>query len=112
MSEFELAGIFDTYNRSLPASIRAYSLNRGSVQSKYGLTLIPTADFNKSKIDEMHVINPGSLSKADSGKLKTIALITYEHPDGQYIINIALERIQKDYGNKFQGLVKRSLDYN
>jgi transcriptional regulator GlxA family with amidase domain len=112
ISELELAGIFDTYNRSLPGFVKAYKTNGSPVRSKYGLTLIPTADFQKSNIDEMHVVDPESLTTTDSSALKNIEVIAYRHADGKYIINKALERIQNQYGNKFQVLVKRALDYN
>lgn len=112
ISEIELAGIFDTYNRSLPTFVKAYTTNGSPVRSKYGLILIPTANFQKSNIDEMHVLDPGSMTTADSSVLNNIDVIAYRHSDGKYIINKALARIQDQYGNKFQVLVKRALDYN
>jgi len=112
VSEFELAGIFDTYNRTLPSSIKAFILNGSSVRSKYGLTLIPTGDLHASEIDEMHVLNPELLSRPDSLKLKNLQVVRYKHSDGKYIINKSLERIKEEYGNKFQRMVKRALDFN
>ena len=112
ISEFELAGIFDTYNRTLPSSIKAFILNGTSVRSKYGLTLIPTGDLQESKIDEMHILNPELLSGPDSLELKDLQVVGYQHSDGKYIINKCLDRTKKEYGDKFQRLVKRALDFN
>lgn len=112
INEFDLAGIFDTYNRTLPSSIRAFTMNGTAVTSKYGLTLIATDDMHLVKIDEMHVVNAESLSNSDLIRLKNIQVVTYHHTDGQYIINECLSRINREYGETFQNLVKRALDYN
>ena len=112
ISEFELAGIFDTYNRTLPSSIMAFTMNGAAVKSKYGLTLIPTDDMHQVKIDEMHVVNAASLSNLDLMRLKNLHVVTYHSSDGQYIINECLRRISREYGETFQNLVKRALDYN
>jgi len=111
ISEFELAGIFDSYNRTLPSSIKAFVTDRTTVTTKYGLTLIPTGDVKLSRIDELHVMKPETLSKRDSLQLKNPEIVAY-HSDGTYIINECLERISKQYGDRFQNLVKQALDYN
>ena len=112
ISEFELAGIFDTYTRSLPSSIKAFTTNGAAVTTKYGLTVIPTGDMKTSKIDELHIIRPEILSKQDSTTLKNLDIVTYHQPSGKYIINECLERIEHLYGSKFQNVVKLALDFN
>ena len=82
-----------------------------TVTTKYGLTLIPTGDMKLSKIDELHVMKPETLSKQDSLQLKNLEIVAY-HSDEKYIINECLERINQQYGDKFQNLVKLALDYN
>jgi len=112
ISEFELAGIFDSYTRTLPSSIKAFVMNGTSVTTKYGLTLIPTGDMKLYEIDELHVMHPESLSKQDSLKLKDVEIVAYHHSNEIYIINQCLENIKEQYGDKFQNLVKLALDYN
>jgi len=111
ISEFELAGIFDSYNRTLPSSIKAFVTNGTTVTTKYGSTLMPTGDMKLSEIDELHVMKPEALSKQDSLHLKNLEIVAY-HSDGKYIINECLERINQQYGDKFENLVKLALDYN
>ena len=86
ISELELAGIFDSYNRTLPSSIKAFVTNGTTVTTKYGLTLIPTGDMKLSEIDELHVMKPEALSKQDSLQLKNLEIVAY-HSDGKYILN-------------------------
>jgi putative intracellular protease/amidase len=111
ISEFELAAIFDSYTRTLPSSIRAFTINGPSVTTKNGLTLIPTGDLKSSMVDELHVLKPETLSKEDSIQLMNLEIVAY-HSDSTYIINQCLERVQQQYGNKFQNLVRLALDYN
>lgn len=111
VSEFDLAGIFDSYNRTLPSSIKAFLANGTTVTSKFGLTLIPTGDWRSANIDELHVIKPRSLSQQDLLKFKNAEIVSYQH-DENYIINTCLERISKEYGDQFQKLVRTALDYN
>jgi putative intracellular protease/amidase len=112
INEFDLAGVFDSYNRTLPSCISAFTTTGNGVTSKYGLTLIPNEDMHFAKIDEMHVVNPESISNADLMQLKNFQVVTYHHSDGHYIINECLSRIERQYGANFQALVKRALDYN
>ena len=111
INEFQLAGIFDSYTRTFPSAIRAFTINGSSVTTKYGLTLIPTGDLKLFRVDELHVLKPETLSPQDSIRLMSLELVTY-HSDSSYIINQCLERIQQQYGNKFQYLVRQTLDYN
>jgi hypothetical protein len=111
ISELELAGIFDSYTRTLPSSIKAFITNGTTVTTKYGLTLIPTGDMKSSKIDELHIMKPEILSQQDSLQLKNLQIVAY-HSDEKYILNECLERINRQYGDKFQNLVKLALDYN
>ena len=92
MSEFQLAAIFDSYTRTLPLSIRAFTLNDSFVTTKNGLTLIPTGDLKSSGVDELHVLMPETLSKEDSTQCKNLEIVAY-HSDSTYIINQCLKRI-------------------
>ena len=112
ISEFELAGIFDSYTRTLPSSINAYTINGGVVTTKYGLTLIPTGDLKQSRIDELHIISPEILSKEEFLQLSNVEIVSYHQPSQKYIINECLERIRSQYGSKFQHLVHLALDFN
>jgi hypothetical protein len=111
ISEFELAGIFDSYTRTLPSSIKAFVTNGTTVTTRYGLTLIPTGDMKLAKIDELHVMKPEALSKEDSLQLKNLDVVAY-HLSEKYILNECLKRIKTQHGDKFQNLVKLALDYN
>jgi transcriptional regulator GlxA family with amidase domain len=117
INEFELASIFDTYDRSFPlssetVSSNAFILNDTTIQTKYGLTLVCTANKNYKKLDELHVAMPRSFSKDDAEFFKSTKLIMYDNPQKLYPIDVCLKRISDQYGNKFENVVKVLLDYN
>ena len=110
INEFELAAIMDTYNRTFPASIESYVANGTTITSKFGLTILPTGDIQKDKIDELHIIDNNKIS--DQINQKNFELILYNNIQNQYIINTCLERISEQYGTNYKNTVKLLLDYN
>ena len=112
INEFELAAIMDTYNRTFPKSIESYVIADPTIRTKYGLILIPTGSFQTAKIDELHVLNPLLFSKIDEAYFNKVEIITYHNLQKQYIINVCLERIKKQYGADYENIVRLLLDYN
>jgi len=112
MSEFDLAAVLDTYNRSFPSSCNTYSASGKTITTKYGLTLIPTGDALKNNVDELHVLMPEIFSKNDEASFKKADYIKYDHQQKQYIIDVCLERIAQQYGSSFANVTKLLLDYN
>ncbi|MEP7319953.1 MAG: hypothetical protein ABI921_14455, partial [Panacibacter sp.] len=112
MSEFDLAGVLDTYNRSFPSSCNTYSTSAKTVTTKYGLTLIPTGDAQNSNVDELHVLMPETFSKNDETFFKNAQCIKYGQEQEQYIIDVCLKRIEQQYGSSFENVTKLLLDYN
>lgn len=112
MSEFDLAGVLDTYNRSFPSSCKTYITSGKTVKSKYGLTLIATGDEHKNNVDELHVLMPETFSKNDEALFKNAQYIKYDPEQKQYIIDVCLKRISQQYGSSFANVTKLLLDYN
>lgn len=112
MSEFDLAAVLDTYNRSFPSSCNTYSTSGKTIKTKYGLTLMPTGDEHKNDVDELHVLMPEIFSKNDEAYFKNAEYVKYDQQQAQYIIDICLNRIAKQYGNSFANVTKLLLDYN
>jgi transcriptional regulator GlxA family with amidase domain len=112
IDEFKMAGILDTYSRTLPASFNTYMLNKSTVQTKYGLTLVYTGDSITKSLDELHVVMPKTFSNEDESYFKNTKIIRYDKLQNEYLINICLERIGQQYGRQFEKFVKISLDYN
>lgn len=112
ISEFDLAGVLDTYNRSFPSSCKTYSTSGETITTKYGLTLIPTGDAHKNKVDELHVLMPETFSKKDEIFFKNAQYIKYDQEQKQYIIDVCLKRISQQYGSSFENVTKLLLDYN
>ncbi|HRI21203.1 MAG TPA: DJ-1/PfpI family protein, partial [Panacibacter sp.] len=112
MSEFDLAAVLDTYNRSFPSSCNTYSTTGKTVTTKYGLTLIPTGDAHKNNVDELHILMPETFSKNDEASFKKAEYIKYDQQQKQYMIDVCLKRISKQYGSSFENVTKLLLDYN
>jgi transcriptional regulator GlxA family with amidase domain len=112
INEFQMAGILDTYSRTLPASFKTYILNKSRVQTKYGLTLVHTGDSITKRLDELHVLMPETFSKEDESYFKNTKIFRYDKLQSEYPINIFLERIEQQYGHQFEKFVRISLDYN
>lgn len=112
INEFDMATVLELYGRTFPASFKTYMLNGSTVQTKYGLTLISTGDNKVSRLDELHVVMPGFISKQDATYFKNTKIITYNDSRDQYMVNTCLEKIGKQYGRRFEEFVKISLDYN
>ncbi len=112
INEFKLAGLLDTYIRTVPSGIETLILNGFSVTSKYGLTMYPTGIYNGQSFDEVHVLIPELITADDKNLLAASKLIVYDHKQEGYPIDNYLIRIGNQYGTKFKGIVKLMLDYN
>ena len=112
ISEFDLAAILDCYSRSFPSAIDTFIVGNSTVTSKYGLTLLATGVATANTSTELHVLMAEDISETEKDLFKNAQLITYEHQNNQYIIDVCLKRISALYGNDFAGFVKLMLDYN
>ena len=113
MNELSLAAVLDSYHRSFPSSINTFALHKGWITSQFGLTIIPTGNIeNLSKLDELHILSPESLSDADTSVVNNKTTISYTSSTNKYIIETCLERIGKVYGPSLEIAVRRLLDYN
>ena len=112
INEFELAGLLDSYVRTMPSRLETFVLNGSSVKSKYGLTMYPTGSFREPSFDEIHVLMPELITVDDKRLLASSKLVTYDHLQSGYPIDIYLTRIGGQYGTKFRETVKLMLDYN
>lgn len=112
INEFELAGLLDTYVRTIPSGIETFTLDGTSVTSKFGLTMYPTAIFHKQAFDEVHLLMPELLTDVDKKFVAASKLVTYDHLQAGYPIDIYLSRIDGQYGANFKKAVKVMLDYN
>ncbi len=112
VNEFELAAIMDSYNRTFPSSIESFVTVGNNITSKYGLTIIPTGNMSSIKLDELHILNPALFSKEDEKYFENIEIVKYGNLPQQYIIDHCLDRIGKQYGEKYQNITKLLLDYN
>jgi putative intracellular protease/amidase len=111
INEFDMASILETYGRSFPASFTICHLNGSTIRTKYGLTMIMTADTTHKSYDELHVLTPESFAenKLQFSKSK---VVRYDNLQNQYMIDICLKRIAEQYGHQFENFVRVSLDYN
>lgn len=112
INEFDLAAVMDTYNRTFPKSIESFSKDDQAIKTKFGLTVIPTGKIKKMDLDELHIIDQAPFSEIEKGAPASSALVTYDKPQRQYIIEECLQRIGSQYGKKFEYIVKLMLDYN
>ena len=112
INEFELAGLLDTYVRTIPSSLETFTTNGLSVTSKYGLTMYPTGSFQGNSFDEVHVLTPELITVDDKRLLGSSKLVTYNHLQSGYPIDIYLTRIGGLYGSDFKEIVKVMLDFN
>lgn len=113
INEFELASVLDTYNRTFPKSIESFVTSGKKVTSKFGLTIIPTGSVGQlPKLDELHILDFRSLLKEDKSQFREVELVRYDDRDNQYIIDYCLDRINKQYGRKFENITRLLLDYN
>ena len=112
INEFELAAVMDTYNRKFPRSIESFSQDNSVIKTKYGLTLIPTGKIGNSRLDELHVLRSVSFLNSAQNTFKSVEIVEYDNLPKKYIIDNCLNRINKEYGSKFESSVKLMLDYN
>ena len=112
INEFAMAGVIDTYGRTFPASFKTYILNDTTVRTKYGLALIYKGSNSSKGLDELHVVMPDSFSEIDHAYFKKTKLVLYDNQQQQYLFDVFLDRIGKQYGQAYETFVKVSLDYN
>lgn len=113
INELDLATVVDTYSRSFPWSIETYIQEGKYVKSKFGLHIFPTGQWNEPlKLDELHCF--GEAHFTEKGKIMTqnMEMVNYTNTTTKYRIDECLERLEKQYGKKYQGIVKLLLDYN
>jgi putative intracellular protease/amidase len=112
INEFELGSLLDVYSRTLPKSLKSFTIDNKPLKSKHGLTLLPSGNLQHDQVDEIHVLNPAALSATDERKFPKAIVKNYSTAKKQYIINVCLENIERLYGRKFTNFVKLTLDYN
>ena len=110
MNEFKMISILETYARTFPKSFKAIYLNDSIVQSKYGLTFIATGSNSMKNLDELHIPGSAPDKELHLRKHSNTTIITYT--ESKYPIDVCLERISLQYGNKFENVVRLLLDYN
>jgi putative intracellular protease/amidase len=110
IDEFLLAAILDTHHRSFPKQINSYSVENVPIQSKHGLTIIPTGDISDLDLDEIHVVGE-SVPKISGLEVRKIQVVMHDQETG-YIIDILLKDIDYEYGARFSKIVAILLDYN
>ncbi|HEX6915386.1 MAG TPA: DJ-1/PfpI family protein [Chitinophagaceae bacterium] len=113
IDEFILAGILDSYHRTIPASLKTYTGGKAAVTSRFGLVLLPTGKQEEMKsLDELHVIGADRAGDNQKPVIRGLQMVHYDTTDKRYIFDICLERIGALYGSRFSEAVKRLLDYN
>lgn len=112
INEFSMASMIDTYGRTFPASFKTYMLHDSTIRTRYGLSLICTGNNSIGGLDELHVIMPEAFSHEDKVYFKKVNIIRYDGLQRQYLFNVYLDRIGKQYGRQYEQFVKISLDYN
>lgn len=111
-NEMDLAAVYDTYNRTLPASVQSIIQYGHSITTLHGLTILSTDKIIPGKIDELHLLPHETITQEQLAIFKNAKLVSYESNTKDYIINVCLARIKKEYGQLFQTFVKTTLDYN
>lgn len=113
INELDLATVVDTYSRSFPWSIESYIQEGKYVKSKFGLHIFPTGQWNESlKLDELHCFGEAHFTEKDKIMTQNMEMVNYTNTTTKYRIDECLERLEKQYGKKYQGIVKLLLDYN
>ena len=113
MNELSLAAVLDSYHRSFPSSIKTYASGKGWITSQYGLTMIPTGNWESlGKTEELHILSPDNLSDAEKSIANKIRVVAYNSSNNRYIIDECLERIARMHGHSTEMAVRRLLDYN
>lgn len=110
MNEFQLAGVMDSYNRTIPGSIESFSDGNAPIVTKYGLTILPTGRMGRTALDELHVIDASSFK--NDAAFKSTEIVKYDAVQKKYIIDVCLQRINNQYGGGFEKVVRLMLDYN
>jgi putative intracellular protease/amidase len=112
VNELELGSMLDVYSRTLPKSLKSFTVDNKPIKSKYGLTLLPSGNLEHDQVDELKVLNPSAFTSADESQFPKANVMLYSFVRNQYILDTYLENIKKLYGKKFMNFVKLTLDYN
>src|SRR5688572_1145568 len=112
MNEMDLAALFDINARAMPSSILGIVAEGNSITTKHGLTVISTDKIDPGKIDELHVLKQDKGSQTQIAQLKNTDVIYYDNRQNDYIIDVCLKGIKKNYGQAFYDFVRLTLDYN
>lgn len=112
INEFAMAATIDTYGRTFPASFKTYTLHDSIIHTRYGLSIVATGNNSIEGLDELHVIMPEAFTKVDQFFFRKVKTIIYENQQKQYLFDVYLKSIGRQYGNQFEQFVKVSLDYN
>jgi putative intracellular protease/amidase len=111
-NEMDLAAVYDTYNRTLPESVQSFIQDGHSITTRHGLVVLPTDKIDPREIDELHLLPHETINPAQLVLFKNAGLVSYDNNKQDYILDICLARIKKEYGQAFQKYVKATLDYN
>ncbi|MBC7535969.1 MAG: DJ-1/PfpI family protein [Ferruginibacter sp.] len=112
VNEFDLGSMLDVYSRTLPKSLKSFTIDNKPLKSKYGLTLLPSGKLEHDQVDELKVLNPAAFTAAEERHFPKAGVELYPTVRNQYILDTYLENINKLYGKKFMNFVKLTLDYN
>ena len=112
VNEMELATIYDIYNRTLPASVESIIQHGNSITTRHGLTILSMDKIIPDQIDQLHLLSGETLTRSQLAAFKNAEVISYDIKTNDYIINVCLAEIKKEYGQSFQNFVKVTLDYN
>jgi hypothetical protein len=111
-NEMDLAAVYDTYNRTLPESVQSIIQYGYSITTLHGLTDLSTDKIVPEQIDELHLLPHENITQTQLTLFKNARLVSYDSNTKDYIINVCLAKIKKEYGQSFQRFVKVTLDYN
>jgi hypothetical protein len=64
------------------------------------------------KLDELHYFGEAHFTEKDKVMTQNMEMVNYTNTTTKYRIDECLERLEKQYGKKYQGIVKLLLDYN
>jgi hypothetical protein len=112
VNEMELATVYDTYNRALPESVQSIIQDGNSITTKHGLTVLSMDKIVPEQIDQLHLLQHETITQAQLAMFKNAELISYDSNSKDYIIDVCVAEIKKEYGQSFQNYVKITLDYN
>lgn len=112
VNEMEMAAVYDTYNRALPQRVQTIIIDGNSITTRYGLTLLSTDAIIPDHIDQLHLLQNNAMTQKRLHVFKHAQVISYDNYTNDYILDVCLDEIKKEYGQTFYDFVKVTLDYN